>query len=112
MTLRNQAIQVVPFVVLTGQDDAIGEAARQTNRFIGHLEDELFEQNSKYGYILLLPKLSTLENYFVTDEYKAGVQYVTILGKIRKGEETLGLLIFTDKTEIQLKSIYKLYIKI
>ena len=106
MTLRNRAAQFAPFAALTGHDDAIEETARQTTQFIEQSEDELSELTHKLAYILSLPQTPTVKiTYFVPDEHKSGGRYVTIKGRIRKVDETLGLLILTDKTEIQLSCI-------
>lgn len=109
MSMHNRAAQFAPFAALNGHDEAIEETARLTSDFVDLSEDQTIELSRKLAYILSLPEPPTVDiTYFVPDEHKTGGRYVTVQGRIRKIEESLGLLILEDKTRIPLRHIINL----
>ena len=86
MPLADRAAQFSPFAALTGYEDVLREAARLTDEKIDMGDADAETLNARTA--LLLARLAEhpeiTVTYFVPDERKAGGQYVTVTGKIRK----------------------------
>lgn len=86
MPLADRAAQFSPFAALTGYEDVLREAARLTDEKIDMGDADAETLNART--VLLLSHLAEhpeiTVTYFVPDERKAGGQYVTVTGKIRK----------------------------
>ena len=74
MSMYARAAQFSPFAALTGHDDAVKEAARQTERFIELDEDSLARLNDKLNMIEenIDADIPVSITYFVPDERKDG----------------------------------------
>lgn len=94
MPMIDRAAQFAPFAALTGYDAAIAETARLTDT-----KRELSEEQKEVIGKQLLALQSRLKTdpqvgvtYFVPDSRKAGGAYKTMTGRVKKVDETLGIL--------------------
>ncbi len=110
MSLHDRAAQFSPFAALTGYEDAVGEAARLTDR-----RQELDEeQAARLEQQLSLLTETAAERpeitvtYFLPDARKSGGKYVTVQGALRRIDETEKTLIFTDGRRIAIRDIWEI----
>ena len=107
MSRLNRAAQFAPFAALTGYGDAIAEAARQTGD-----QRELTDAER----LALGEKLSTLRDrladsptvtvtYFRPDPRKAGGEYTSVTGNVRRVREYERELYMADGTIIPFDRI-------
>ena len=107
LSMESRAAQFAPFAALTGYEDALVEAERQTEHF-QDLDDGI--------KAILDAKLQMLEDrkqgkpmvtirYFVPDERKEGGRYMTYTGVFRHFDATENKLIFMDGTRIPVQNI-------
>ena len=110
MSVHDRAAQFSSFAALTGHGSAIAETARLTQPKIELDEYEKEEIDRKIAYlrskISEKPEISV--TYFVPDEKKAGGQYVTYTGEIRRIDDIQKTLLFADETEISVFDILSL----
>lgn len=85
MPMENRAAQFAPFAALTGHDEAIGETARLTSEKIELTPDQQ-ALLSEYIRQAHESKATVAISFFVPDMSKAGGEYITIQGIIRKIE--------------------------
>lgn len=111
MSLQDRAAQFSPFAALTGHEEAIQETARLTD-----IQIELDEDTKN----LLNEKLLVLQNrwkeaketrqpgvqvsltYFLPDERKAGGEYVTRSGVVKKIDDFQRSILLEDGTMIPI----------
>ena len=87
MSRLNRAAQFSPFAALSGYDDLIGEAARQTDEQIELDESNKEEIGRRIDVLLHMEDAPQAEiTYFVQDTKKQGGAYETAFGKIIKYE--------------------------
>ena len=110
MAVHDRAAQFSSFAALTGHGSAIAETARLTQPKIELDEYEKEEIDRKIAYlrskISEKPEISV--TYFVPDEKKAGGQYVTYAGEIRRIDDIQKTLLLADETEISVFDILSL----
>ena len=86
MPMSDRAAQFAPFAALTGYDSAIKETGRLTDERIELDEEALTALDRKYQ--LLMDTLDDAPEvtitYFQPDERKAGGQYVSATGTVKK----------------------------
>ena len=107
MSIKNRAAQFSPFAALTGHEEVIREEARETQKRINldpYMKEEL---NRKLNLLLsqLKEKHRVKICYFQEDERKAGGEYVTIEGTLRKVDTYKGIIHMADKKLIPIKEI-------
>lgn len=110
MPLLDRAAQFSPFAALTGHDAAISETARLTD-----VQIEL-DENRKEEINLCLQRIKSelphgqevCITYFAPDECKAGGEYKTVRGPVKKLDEYEGRLILADATSIEIDMIFKI----
>lgn len=89
MPLANRAAQFAPFAALSGYDDAISEAVRQTDARVMLSSDETAELSQRLN--LALEKITERNRYtfiyFIPDDRKSGGRYKTVTGVIRSFNE-------------------------
>lgn len=110
MPLLNRAAQFSPFAALTGHEDAILEAARQTDFFI-ELDEDQKERLDEQLQLLKenLDQKPVCEiTYFEPDEKKKGGAYVTICKPVKKIDEYRRQIIFTDGTALPIEHIFSM----
>ena len=83
MTRLNRAAQFSPFSALTGYEDLIAEAARETDGR-AQLDESEKEEIEKRINALLNAQTEAVFNVFVADAKKAGGKYETAHGRIQK----------------------------
>lgn len=110
MSLLNRAAQFAPFAALTGHEDAIRETARLTDPFIELDEDKKEQLNSQLQLIMenLDQKPECEITYFRPDAKKDGGTYVTIHRRIKKIDEYVHQIIFTDGTVLPIEHIFSI----
>lgn len=110
MPMSDRAAQFAPFAALTGYDSAIKETGRLTDERIELDEEALTALDRKYQ--LLIEALDDAPEvtitYFQPDERKAGGQYVSATGTVKKVDTFGRRIILQDGTRIPLDSVYDL----
>ena len=110
MPMSDRAAQFAPFAALTGYDSAIKETGRLTDERIELDEEALTALDRKYQ--LLMDALDDTPEvtitYFQPDERKAGGQYVSATGTVKKVDTFGRRILLQDGTRIPLDSVYDL----
>lgn len=110
MPMRNRAAQFAPFAALTGHDDAIEEAIRQTENFLELSDEEKQNISHKLNYAIE-KKIFVKINYFVPDSRKKGGHYKSLVGKIKKLDEFEYKIEMEDGIKLPVKFISEIYLK-
>ena len=110
MPLSDRAAQFAPFAALTGYDSAIKETGRLTDERIELDEEALTALDRKYQLLMDAlddaPEVTII--YFRPDERKAGGQYVSATGTVKKVDTFGRRILLQDGTRIPLDSVYDL----
>ena len=110
MPLSDRAAQFAPFAALTGYDSAIKETGRLTDERIELGEEALAALDRKYQLLMDTlddaPEVTII--YFQPDERKAGGQYVSATGTVKKVDTFGRRILLQDGTRIPLDSVYDL----
>ena len=110
MPMSDRAAQFAPFAALTGYDSAIKETGRLTDERIELDEEALTALDRKYQ--LLMDTLDDAPEvtitYFQPDARKAGGQYVSATGTVKKVDTFGRRILLQDGTRIPLDSVYDL----
>ena len=110
MPMSDRAAQFAPFAALTGYDSAIKETGRLTDERIELDEEALTALNRKYQLLMDTlddaPEVTII--YFQPDERKAGGQYVSAIGTVKKVDTFGRRILLQDGTRIPLDSVYDL----
>ena len=110
MPMSDRAAQFAPFAALTGYDSAIKETGRLTDERIELDEEALTALNRKYQLLINAladaPEVTII--YFQPDERKAGGQYVSATGTVKKVDTFGRRILLQDGTRIPLDSVYDL----
>ena len=110
MPIVDRAAQFSPFAALTGHGAAIEETARVTDRRI-ELDEDAKEQLDQTLQLLLerideQPEITV--TWFSPDKKKAGGQYHTATGKLKRIDTQESRLILTDGTQIPLEDLLEI----
>ena len=113
MPIADRAAQFSPFAALTGHKAAIEETARVTDRRI-ELDEDAKEQLDQTLQLLLerideQPEITV--TWFSPDKKKAGGQYHTATGKLKRINTQESRLILTDGTQIPLEDLLRIRIE-
>lgn len=101
--------QFAPFAALTGHNDAIDEAARQTDRKIELDEYEIERLNNKLKYLSESSEADEVViTYYVPDKKKDGGAYVSKSGVVIKMREYERDIVTDDGTKIPIEDIYSI----
>ena len=110
MPMSDRAAQFAPFAALTGYDSAIKETGRLTDERIELDEEALTALDRKYQLLMDTlddaPEVTII--YFQPDERKAGGQYVSATGTVKKVDTFGRQILLQDGTRIPLDSVYDL----
>ena len=110
MPMSDRAAQFAPFAALTGYDSAIKETGRLTDERIELDEEALAALDRKYQLLMDAlddePEVTII--YFQPDERKAGGQYVSATGTVKKVDTFGRRILLQDGTRIPLDSVYDL----
>lgn len=112
MPMSDRAAQFAPFAALTGYDSAIKETGRLTNERIELDEDALTALNVKYQFLMdaLDEEPEIKITYFKPDERKAGGEYVSAIGAVKKVDDFERLITMQDGTRIPMDDVYDMSI--
>ena len=107
MSMEDRAAQFSPFAALVGYDDSIAETNRQVEQFADFDENYLSELDEKLQYIQerITEQPFVVITFFVLDALKSGGEYKTIQGNVKKIDKDKQLIVFTDKQQVEFKSI-------
>lgn len=110
MPIVDRAAQFSPFAALTGHRAAIEETARVTDRRI-ELDEDAKEQLDQTLQLLLerideQPEITV--TWFSPDKKKAGGQYHTATGKLKRIDTQESRLILTDGNQIHLEDLLEI----
>ena len=101
--------QFAPFAALTGHNDAIDEAARQTDRKIELDEYEIERLNNKLKYLSESSEADEVViTYYVPDKKKDGGAYVSKSGIVIEVREYERDIVTDDGTKIPIEDIYSI----
>ena len=101
--------QFAPFAALTGHNDAIDEAARQTDRKIELDEYEIKRLNNNLKYLSESSETDEVViTYYVPDKKKDGGAYVSKSGVVIKVREYERDIVTDDGTKIPIEDIYSI----
>ena len=110
MPMSDRAAQFAPFAALTGYDSAIKETGRLTDERIELDVEALSALDMKYQLLMDAfddaPEVTI--TYFQPDERKAGGQYVSATGTVKKVDTFGRRILLQDGTRIPLDSVYDL----
>ena len=114
MPMSDRAAQFAPFPALTGYDSAIKETGRLTNERIELDEDALTALNVKYQFLMdaLDEEPEIKITYFKPDERKAGGEYVSAIGAVKKVDDFERLITMQDGTRIPMDDVYDMSISV
>ena len=110
MPMSDRAAQFAPFAALTGYDSAIKETGRLTDERIELDEEALTALDRKYQLLInaLADAPEVTITYFQPDERKAGGQYVSATGTVKKVDTFGRRILLQDGTRIPLDSVHDL----
>ncbi|MCR4740740.1 MAG: YolD-like family protein [Lachnospiraceae bacterium] len=107
MSMIDRAAQFSPFAALTGFEDHIAEEARLTgSRITDEERISLLDEKMSILKAHIKESIAVAATYFVPDKKKAGGEYVTKYGIVKKADETGRKLVFKDGEEISFDEIY------
>ncbi len=107
MSREKRAAQFAPFAALTGHEEAVKETARLTDKRIyldetvkTKLNEKLRIVNEKLGH-----KTEITITYFQPDDNKAGGEYTSISGIVKRIDDYERVLIMEDGSKIEIDEI-------
>ena len=109
MSLYNRAAQFAPFAALTGYEEAIVETGRQVSEkmILSESQKELLDRQLQE----LKDHLSELElciTWFKKDEKKAGGEYITTKGYVKKLDTMERKILLEDGQILKMDDIYEI----
>ncbi|MDO5401349.1 MAG: hypothetical protein Q4F17_10295 [Eubacteriales bacterium] len=110
MSAIDRAAQFSPFAALTGYDAAVKETARLTGERIELDEYEKDALNDKLQLIVdtLGQGYQIAVTYFLPDKRKAGGEYITVTGEVKKIDEYEHLIILRNGQKIPVEEVIDL----
>ncbi len=107
MPMRNRAAQFAPFAALTGHSASMEETARFTEEEITLSSDYMEELNHKLGILRKhLPDHPEITvTFFQSDHRKAGGEYKTLSGRVKKLDRYKQTLELEDGTVIPVNDL-------
>lgn len=110
MSMHDRAAQFSPFAALTGYGDAVEETARFTDTKLELDDDVKYVLNEKLMLIKEhLPDCPTIQIiYFKADKNKAGGEYISKIGSVKKIDEYGAAVVMTDKITISIDDIVEI----
>ena len=107
MTMYQRAAQFAPFAALVGHDAMIAETARLTDDEVEMEDEAVGELNRKMSYlnVRLQDHPVVAITYFIHDKSKAGGEYKSNVGTVRKIDEYESTLTMSDGSVIPFSSI-------
>lgn len=107
MSMQDRAAQFMPFAALTGHDAAIKETARITEDRLDLTDDAIAELDRKLQIVRdsAGSGQAVRITYFLPDSKKDGGKYVEKVGVLRRVDDTVGVLIFEDGSELAITDV-------
>lgn len=107
MSMHDRAAQFSPFAALTGYDDAIDETARltETKRELSAEDLEKLNRQIKYLSEHIKEQPLVAVEYFVPDERKEGGSYKKKSGRLRRIDQVMREMEFTDRVKISFDDV-------
>lgn len=107
MPLINRAAQFAPFSALTGYEEAIVEAGRQTTKRGLPSSSELENLSNRLAFALdhINEHEQLAFSYFIPDELKDGGEKVTVKGIIKKYDENERTIILYNGLKLYIDNI-------
>jgi len=110
MPMANRAAQFAPFAALTGYEEAIAETGRLTESRLERSDDDNHILNERIHQLIAIenshPEVTL--TYFERDPHKEGGRYLTVTGKLKRIDETEGLIILDDGLAIAMSDLLRL----
>lgn len=113
MSIHDRAAQFAPFAALKGYEEAVIETARLTDSRIILDENEIEQIDAKLQYLAENINDNSLISvtHFVQDRYKAGGEYVTTVGKVKRVDSIGQYIVLDNEVEILVEDIISLNIE-
>lgn len=110
MSAIDRAAQFSPFAALTGYDAAVKETARLTGERIELDEYEKDALNDRLQLIVdtLGQGYQIAVTYFMPDKKKAGGEYITITGEVKKIDEYEHLIVMRSGLKVPVEDVIEL----
>lgn len=110
MAISDRAAQFSPFAAVVGHETAVKEAARNTEirKELDEMEKALIDEQLRDIEAKLPTEFDVEVVYFKPDELKAGGEYITIVGQIKKFDIYEKEVIMVDETRIGIEDIYSI----
>ena len=107
MSMMDRAAQFSPFAALTGYDAAIKETGRLTDEKIELGEEELSILNMKFQLLMdsLDEEPEVHITYFKPDDRKAGGEYLTASGTVKKIDDFERIIFMENGTKIPMDDV-------
>ncbi len=111
MTNRDRAAQFSPFAALTGYEEVIVEASRQTSPRIEleESEQQILDRKLQYLYDHIREQPEVEITYFEPDTLKDGGAYLTVKGHLKKIDVYNKRLVFTTGKKIPIREIIHIF---
>ena len=107
MSIEARSAQFAPFSALTGYDDVVKETGRLTQRKLELSEEQKINISLKLQEALDNKK-EVLIKYFIKDIKKQGGIYSEKTGVIKKYDQIKQMIIFYDKTQIEINNVVEI----
>ncbi len=104
MSIEARSAQFAPFSALTGYDDVVKETGRLTQKEMYLSEEQKINISNNLQQALENKNEVTI-TYFIKDEKKTGGKYLNKTGIIKKYDSIKQIIIFEDKTQIQIYDV-------
>ncbi len=107
MSMADRAAQFSPFAALSGYGDAVKETARLTGQRIELDESAKAALDEKLRLLaeVIEDRPEAVITYFLPDRRKAGGEYVTVSGTVKRADSVQRELVMTDGTRIPVEDI-------
>jgi len=105
--MSDRAAQFAPFAALTGYDSAIKETGRLTDERLELDEEALTALDMRYQLLIdALDEEPEVEiTYFKPDERKAGGEYISVTGAVKKVNDFERLITMQDGMKIPMDDV-------
>lgn len=110
MPIADRAAQFTPFAAVVGHETAVKEAARHTDqrKELDEMEKAIIDDKLRVIEAQLPESIEVRIVYFKSDKLKAGGQYVTKVGKVKKLDSYEREVLMVDGTRIAVEEIYSI----
>jgi len=111
MPIADRAAQFSPFAAVVGHETAVKEAARLTDqrKELDEMEKAIIDDQLREIEAQLPNGFDVEVVYFKPDELKAGGQYITKVGRVKKLDIYEREVLMVDGTRIEIDEIYSIY---